>query len=70
MSSVDSVVAQTLDEEKSATEHDHVSYNNDLSNTQENDLFLEELDQTGISLSHVGQVFMNRVSVIQLQTSR
>ena len=36
MHSVDSSAAQLLDEENSATEHDRVSYDQNLSNTQEN----------------------------------
>ena len=62
MSSVDSAVAQPLDEENSAAEHDRVSDDDDLSNTQEN-LSLEGLDQKGVSLSHVGQVFMKNTNL-------
>ena len=62
MTSVEFAVAQTLDEENPASEHHRVSDDNDLSNTQEN-LSLEGLDQTGMSLSHVGQVFMKKTNL-------
>ena len=52
MSTVDSAVAPTLDEEEVATDHDQVSNDEDHSNDDPSE------DFHGTSLSHVGRVFM------------